>query len=339
MRPRVATKSESNIEEWLKHGQKTFEPILEEEITVDNNVRRRLSIDQKIRRKIDLINADFNRRYPRDGSVPRRRYVPRRRKSSGIAHYLGDDPSTALTDREKVEEIIYSLDEDEDEQASPWELHNWMIWVETIFHKHVVEEQWEDLMGYIKNETVSISWSEYQAKVNPHGLRSLKAERLAKRERRRWQHADNNGDDRLDIKEFKVFLFPQILTGTRNTASTILLPEAHEDLDVDFDGKVSEAEFVDAHHSRYCLTIKSVPPLFPIFSYSEEEAKLSRENRFEARYFRDVLDVDKDGYLTLDELAEWVEPEGFVQIKSEVVYLMHNLDKDGSKKTQHARKS
>lgn len=51
----------------------------------------------------------------------------------------------------------------------------------------------------------------------------------------------------------------------------------------------------------------------------------------EAKYFRDVLDVNLDGFLDLDEISAWVEPEGFVQIKSEVVYLMQKLDKDGDK--------
>ena len=31
------------------------------------------------------------------------------------------------------------------------------------------------------------------------------------------------------------------------------------------------------------------------------------------------------------ELAEWVEPSGFVQIKSEVIYLMDILDEDRDK--------
>lgn len=70
------------------------------------------------------------------------------------------------------------------------------------------------------------------------------------RDRRRWNNADNNGDDKLDKNEMKIFLFPQIMIGSGNMASQVLVPEAHEDLDVDYDGKVSEAEFVDAHHAK-----------------------------------------------------------------------------------------
>ena len=42
------------------------------------------------------------------------------------------------------------------------------------------------------------------------------------------------------------------------------------------------------------------------------------------------MDVNRDGYLDLEEIAEWVEPEGFIQAKSEVVYLMQILDTDTS---------
>ncbi len=50
-----------------------------------------------------------------------------------------------------------------------------------------------------------------------------------------------------------------------------------------------------------------------------------------AEYFRSTLDRDGSGFLDVRELAEWVEPTGFVQAKSEVVFLMQRLDADGDK--------
>ena len=39
------------------------------------------------------------------------------------------------------------------------------------------------------------------------------------------------------------------------------------------------------------------------------------------RNFMEVLDEDTDGYLDIEELAKWVEPEGFVQvIKIKICY-------------------
>ena len=46
-----------------------------------------------------------------------------------------------LTADEKISEIIFSLDADGNGSASPWELHDWMLWVEKRVHQHVVENQ------------------------------------------------------------------------------------------------------------------------------------------------------------------------------------------------------
>ena len=43
-----------------------------------------------------------------------------------------------------------------------------------------------------------------------------------------------------------------------------------------------------------------------------------------------MLDSNRDGSLDLEEIAEWVHPTGFVQAKSEVVFLMQLLDSDNS---------
>ena len=75
------------------------------------------------------------------------------------------------------------------------------------------------------------------------------------------------------------------------------------------------------------------------FSSPEEEKKQLEsardagsytEERSETKLFRETLDADGDGSLDLEEMAEWVRPVGFVQAKSEVVYLMQLLDSDQS---------
>merc|ERR1711973_904996 len=61
---------------------------------------------------------------------------------------------------------------------------------------------------------------------------------------------------------------------------------------------------------------------------------VSSENGFPGFFslglFRDSLDTNSDGWLDLEEMAEYVEPTGFVQAKSEVVYLFQLLDEDRS---------
>ena len=66
-----------------------------------------------------------------------------------------------LSGDQKVQEIVYSLDEDNDGAADPWELHDWIVWVEKIVHRHVLNEQWEDLGG--NNQSANtLSWGDYQ---------------------------------------------------------------------------------------------------------------------------------------------------------------------------------
>jgi hypothetical protein len=48
-------------------------------------------------------------------------------------------------------------------------------------------------------------------------------------------------------------------------------------------------------------------------------------------YFRKSLDFDQNGFLDLEEIANWIAPDGFVRAKSEVIYLIERLDVDKSK--------
>merc|ERR1719474_1581234 len=79
----------------------------------------------KVMAKIQDIDNEFRKRFPRDNSKPSsqsRFYVPRRKTEiDDIVDYMGDDPNAGLSDKEKVDEIMYSLDEDGDGLAGPWE--------------------------------------------------------------------------------------------------------------------------------------------------------------------------------------------------------------------------
>ena len=64
-----------------------------------------------------------------------------------------------------MREIVYSLDEDNDGAADPWELHDWIVWVEKIVHRHVLNEQWEELQqggGHNQSNAKTLSWGDYQ---------------------------------------------------------------------------------------------------------------------------------------------------------------------------------
>ena len=64
---------------------------------------------------------------------------------------------------------MYSLDEDNDGAADPWELHDWIVWVEKLVYRHVLNEQWETLNGGgINNQSAkTLGWGEYQVSRRP----------------------------------------------------------------------------------------------------------------------------------------------------------------------------
>jgi len=287
-------------------------------------------LDYKMKTKVQEIDRTFRQRFPRDNrkSSHRRYYVPRRKDTAfeETDDYLGDDPQTGLTDQEMVEELIYSLDEDGDGLAGPWEIHDWILWVEDIFHQHEVDNNWHSLsVETQKDDSDDISWSDYQSKVNPHGIQTAKQRRRETQERRRWNHADDDGNDKLNKKEYKFFLFPQLFTnldgtGDRAGGGGIMVMEAFDNLDTDLNGRISQAEFMAQfdHGPEEVMRRRS----------DEEGEGIDQGN--EARLFRDSLDTNSDGWLDLEEMAEYVEPTGFVQAKSEVVYLFQLLDEDRS---------
>jgi hypothetical protein len=60
----------------------------------------------------------------------------------------------------RISELISHVDTDLDGGLGPWELHDWMLLVERIVQRHVVEEQWAGLGRNASFPT--IGWSDYQ---------------------------------------------------------------------------------------------------------------------------------------------------------------------------------
>lgn len=78
---------------------------------------------------------------------------------------------------------MYAIDSDSDGAADPWELHEWMVWVQNIVYRHALEDQWQ---AFGRNDTVTVlSWSEYQAMVHPYGIRTNLDKRRVEKDRRR----------------------------------------------------------------------------------------------------------------------------------------------------------
>ncbi|PAA69359.1 hypothetical protein BOX15_Mlig014192g2 [Macrostomum lignano] len=109
------------------------------------------------------------------------------------------------------------------------------------------------------------------------------------RDRRRWEAADEDGDGRLNRREFAAFALAEGAAEGAAAASPamrrVLALEAMERLDSDGDGRVSLAEFLAGAPA-------ATDPKAP-----DEDAK----------NFKDVWDVNKDGYMDAEEMEKMLD--------------------------------
>lgn len=135
----------------------------------------------------------------------------------------------------------------------------------------------------------------YVQQHNPRGVVTTQSQRKLKKHRRRWTFADADKNEALNKTEFLDFLYPK--------TSFVWVAETLEDLDLNYDEGVDLQEFL---------------------------AMAGDDNEKMKAYFQ-TLDVDQNGRLDLEEISVWIDPKGFVPVKSEVVYLVEILDTDASK--------
>ena len=76
-----------------------------------------------------------------------------------LSHFLN---LAVLENEDKIQEIFDSVDENHDEVADPWEMHDWMLYVESHVQKFGLDEQWYTLG---QNDMDNITWPDYVFKV------------------------------------------------------------------------------------------------------------------------------------------------------------------------------
>ena len=87
--------------------------------------------------------------------------------------------------------------------------------------------------------------------MNKHFESTLKSVLLVTIPACRWNYVDDDGNDKLNKKEYKFFLFPQLFTGgERAGGGGIMVMEAFDNLDTDLNGRISQAEFMAQFHHR-----------------------------------------------------------------------------------------
>ena len=111
--------------------------------------------------KIQDQTDKFHQRFPRD-----HRYVSKKsleflpKKSRSATAGRGDQTQLNLEDQ--VIEIFESVDENEDEATDAWEMHDWVVYVEGLVHKSILDEQWHN---YGLDDKANITWADFAFQV------------------------------------------------------------------------------------------------------------------------------------------------------------------------------
>ena len=114
-------------------------------------------VTKVIQAQIEKQNQAFLQRFPRD-----HRYVSQKKLDFFPQPLELTRMSDVPNDEDKAREIFNSVDENSDGSTDPWELHDWMLYVESHVHKHILDQQWHSL-GQAEND--NLTWPDYVFKV------------------------------------------------------------------------------------------------------------------------------------------------------------------------------
>lgn len=129
---------------------------------------------------------------------------------------------------------------------------------------------------------------------------------MLKRDRRRWSVADSDEDDALTKEEFAAFLHPEETGHMRD----VVVLETMEDIDKDKDGKISMNEYIgDMYRGEK----------------NEEEPEWVKSEREQFSKYRDT---NGDGYMTEEEVKNWIMPPDFDHAEAEARHLIYEADSD-----------
>lgn len=119
---------------------------------------------------VQKINSVFDQKLEAEALVFKQRFPRDHRYVSG-SKMLSFQPKASakllLTDTDfaasKVQEIFESVDENLNGALDPWEMHDWMLFLQSHVQKHSLDQQWHDLS---QAENDSLKWPDFVFKVN-----------------------------------------------------------------------------------------------------------------------------------------------------------------------------
>lgn len=213
----------------------------------------------------------------------------------------------------RLAQIVDKMDADNDGSVSKAELRDWIHRSQKKYILDDVDRQWGIHNPDAKEK---VSWEDYQkatygfmddteSNLSDQDAKTYKD--MQRRDHRRWEGADADGDKHLAKEEFGHFLHPEEAESMRD----IIIDETLEDIDRDKDGKVSMKEYI---HDMYSPESDDEEP--PEWVAREEEQ------------FKAHRDKNTDGFMDRDEIRDWIVPADYDHSEAEAVHLLTESDDD-----------
>lgn len=237
--------------------------------------------------------------------------------------FLGEDEArtfdqlTPEESRDRLSKIVDRIDADNNGKVTEKELQMWIEYTQKRYINDDVRRQWNTNNPENKE---SLDWDDYKARVygfidnldteetDPEEEDGMTYQEMVKRDKRRWETADRDGDSALTLEEFTDFLHPEEATHMRS----IVVLETMEDIDKDKDGKISLEEYIgDMYRGGGD-------------DESEEPAWVSSERE----QFTEFRDKNKDGFMDEEEVRAWIIPSDYNHAEAEAKHLIYEADSD-----------
>lgn len=217
--------------------------------------------------------------------------------------------------KRRLGKIIDKIDKDQDGFVTQKELQEWIQYTQKRYIREDVKRQWK---AHNVSDPDRVSWEEYRKTTYGYqdddddaGEDAAAYRDMVRRDKRRWHRADKDGDGMLSKEEFADFLHPEESEHMKN----VVVEETMEDIDKNKDGKVSLEEYIGDMYGGP--------------GDGEVEPDWVQNERDQ---FRDFRDRNKDGFMDVDEVRDWIMPADYDHSLAESQHLIYEADKDKDKK-------
>jgi Ca2+-binding EF-hand superfamily protein len=250
-----------------------------------------------------------------------------------------DSPGTV---KKLLTDTFHAADKNKDGFLGFWELRDW---IHSKMEEHRKEAESDPDISFVEdfdmNKDELMSWEEYTTRLKDHVreiIRDSPSQRLGTdedgrelsleeeveksleytfmRDQKRFKYADQNGDGKLDSREYMYFVHPEYSKASLKALAEDLLKK----LDKNDDKGLSEAEFL-AYYSAMMEHQYNVDS-------KKSEVLMGRWRRT----FRKVLDANGDGTADLTEFANFLDPTNEQHAMDEASYLLSQADANNDDK-------